>query len=192
MKKFFAVASIAAISFSAPSLRADLLGTKVSGSLTFNGGATNYFDPSRGFVPAGFGNSVSPDNVSIGPGVEFGYHDIFNLDTANFSANRLVIRDVCDFAGTGICLFGSSAFQMKFTDLAFTSAALQSNALGVAFSFAGDALTISFPGGGIENDNATASFLIGSAAQTPEPGTMALVGTGLLGAAGVIRRRFVA
>ncbi|GAC1358532.1 MAG: hypothetical protein NVSMB3_05590 [Acidobacteriaceae bacterium] len=191
MKKLIAVLAVAVVSLSATSLRADLLGTKVTGSLTFSGGTTNYFDPAFGFVPAGFGNSVSPVNVTIGSGVEFGFNDFLNRDTANFSASHLVVRDICHVEAE-FCP-GSGPFKMTSTDPAFTSATLLTNELGVSFLFAGDVLTVNFPGGLIPDNNATATFLIGSATgQTPEPGTMGLVGTGLLAAAGAVRRRFAA
>lgn len=191
MKRLLVVLAVAVVSLSATSLRADLLGTKVSGSLTFDDNPTNFFDPANGLVPAGYGNRSGPNNVTIGQGVEFGYRDPFNQDTANFGASTLIVRDLCRVFD-GIC-FGSDSFQMKFTDTAFTSARLLSNELGVSFSFSGDVLTINFPGGEIPDNNATAKFLIGSsAAQTPEPGTMGLVATGILGAAGAIRRRLAA
>jgi len=186
MKMYF-VALASVFFISATSLRADLLGTTVNGSLTFNGGSVNYFDAANGFVPARFGNSTSPNNVTIGSGVEFGFNDGVNRDIANFGANTLLVRDVCLLSG--VC--GSAPFLMRFTDLAFASASLTSNELGINFSFSGNVLTINFPGGVVPDSNATATFLIG-AAQTPEPGTMALVATGVLGAAGVLRRRLVA
>ena len=190
MKKALAVFAVAALSFSASSLRADLLGTKVNGTLNFNGGTTNYFDPANGFVPAGYGNSTSPNNVVIGPGVEFGFKDGINRDIANFSANQLVVRDVCLLGGD--CTI-NAPFKMTFTDTAFTSASLLSNDLNVTFSFAGDVLTVNYPGFFVADDNATAVFSIGTGgAPTPEPGTMGLVATGILGAAGAIRRRFIA
>lgn len=192
MKRLLVVLAVVGVSLSAASLRADLLGTKVSGSLTFNDDPTNFFDPINGQVPAGYGNSSGPNNVTIGKGVEFGYKDPFNRDTANFRASTLTIRDVCRVFD-GIC-FGSDSFQMKFADAAFTSARLLNNELGVNFSFSGDVLTINFEGGEIPDNNATAKFLIGSSAvaQTPELGTMGLVATGILGAAGAIRRRLAA
>lgn len=189
MKKLFAALAVAVISFSATSLRADLLGTKVNGSLTFAGGSVNYFDAANGFVPDGFGNSISPNNVVINSDVEFGFRDNINRDIANFSNTGLIVRDVCL---AGFDCTGNASFQMKFTDLAFSSATLLSNDLGVTYSFSGNTLTVNYPGGFVADNNATATFLIGSVAQTPEPGTMALVGTGLLGVVGTLRRRFAA
>ena len=190
MKKILAVLAVAFLSLSAASSRADLLGSKVNGSLTFGGfGTTNFFDPANGFVPAGYGNSTSPNNVVIGSGIEFGFNDSVNRDIANFSGTGLLVRDVCLAGGT---CGGNNTFVMTFTDLAFTSATLLTNSLGITYSFSGDTLTINYPGNFVDSGNATATFLIGTTAPTPEPGTMALVATGILGAAGAIRRRLAA
>ncbi len=188
MKKLLAVLAVAVTSFSATSLRADLLGTNVNGTLTFSGGSTNYFDPANGFVPTGAGNSVSPNGVVIGPGVEFSFNDTINRDVANFTGTGLTVRDAC--LGSFDCA-GNNTFQMTFTDTSFGAVTLLTNDLGITFSTAGDVITVNFPGGAVANSNATATFRIATA-QTPEPGTMGLVATGVLGAAGAIRRRFLA
>ena len=192
MKKLLCVVTVGIIALSASSLRADLLGSKVTGSLTFGPDKmTNYFDPATGFVPAeaGYGNSSSPKDVVINSLVEFGFSDDANRDTADFTGTRLTVRDVC-LAGSNCTV--NASFQMIFSDLAFGSAALLTNDLGVTFSFAGDVLTVNYPGQFVANDNATAVFGIGTAAQTPEPGTLGLVATGILGATGALRRRYLA
>ncbi len=189
MKRLFAVAALVFAYFSATSLRADLLGTHVSGSLTFSGGSVNYFDPLRGFVPTGYGNSVSPTNVTVGSDIEFGFKDFNNRDSANFTATGLAVRDVCL---ADLHCSGSVPFQMRFTDLTFSSAALLTNDLGVTFDFRGNTLTINYLPSPVRDDNAVAIFSLETAAATPEPGTIALVGTGIVGATGAIRRRYLA
>lgn len=190
MKKIVVLLALAFTSLSATSLRADLLGSRVSGSLTFAGNtAINYFDAVNGYVPADFGNSSSPNNVVINSGIEFGYRDDVNRDTANFTANGLTVRDVC-LVGANCTV--NNPFQMIFTDVAFGSASLLTNDLGVTFSFSGDTLTINYPGRFVADNNAIASFQIGTAAQTPEPGTLGLVATGIMGAAAALRRRLLA
>ena len=76
---------------------ADLIGTSVSGSAKFTSG-NNLFDPAFGIVPAGlFGNSPpnGPNNVIIGPEIEFGLVDPFaNTDTADFTGTQVTLKDV--------------------------------------------------------------------------------------------------
>jgi uncharacterized repeat protein (TIGR01451 family) len=107
----------------------------VTGSLKFNGGGTNFFDPNSGFVPAtGYENSSTFSNsttvpVTSGP-VEFGFNDGANLITADFDGATLVLQDVASNAA------GGSAQTYVFTDPAFS---------GLAVTKTGD----TFPGGGL-------------------------------------------
>jgi hypothetical protein len=57
------------------SVRADLVGTTVIGSLDFDSDNKNFYMPASGFVPAGFQNSAGAQNsktVVIVGGNEFG------------------------------------------------------------------------------------------------------------------------
>ncbi len=189
MKTLLAAFTVAALALSATSLRADLLGSKVSGTLNFGTSTTNFFNPAFGFVPSTYGNSSGANNVTIGPGVEFGFMDGANRDTANFTATGLTVGDVC-LLGTDCA--GNAPFIMTFTDPSFATAVLLTNSLGITFNLSGDILTIRDAGTTVPGGNATATFDLGSTAATPEPGTMGLVATGLLGAAGAMRRRLTA
>src|SRR5215213_9781498 len=92
-----------------------LLGTSVTGSLTFGAGSTNFFNPANGFVPPGFGNSSPGTNtVTIAePLVEFGFEDGANRDTANFTDNTLTNGDLVKGSG-------ASSWTMTFSDSAFS------------------------------------------------------------------------
>jgi hypothetical protein len=100
-----------------PPAMADLIGTNVSGVMTIEGFPNNnFFDPVEGFVPAGFGNSVSPINVLIGSGTEFGFQDFDNTDTVNFTGTQVTLLDVSEA--------GSRAITYSFTNAAFNGATI--------------------------------------------------------------------
>ena len=110
-----------------------------------------------------------------------------------------------DFTGSTLTFpaFASgrfSAFNATFADPYFSSFQLLSNSLvstGLAapltFSFSGDTLDIAYAGSS-SPAVATANFTYNQPATTtatPEPSTLALLGTGLFGIFGVARRQLL-
>lgn len=173
---------VAAAMFAASlSAYADGLGTSVTGVLHFQGLSANYFDPANGIVPPGYGNSSGP-TVVIGPGIEFGISDPGNTDTADFTGSTLLITDVIHTA--------AAPFEMDFTDSAFTGFTQLTNTSGFTYSFSGTTLKV-FYAGSLNSGLATTSFsyTTSNAAVTPELSTIALLGSGLLGVAGIVKRR---
>lgn len=187
MKRILSLFAVGVLSLSAHRVLADGIGTSVTGSLAFQGFPINFFDPANEGVPAGFGNHAGT-KVTIGSETEFGYRDAANLDTANFTGSTLTLSDT----GFGE---GQASFVMKFTDPDFTGFSMISNGLGVNFSFAGDTLTVKFDGGDFTGSKTTVLAYAPNQSQTgvtPEPATLALLGTGMLAGAGVVRKRLFA
>jgi hypothetical protein len=174
-----AVGALASVTIAA---HADGTGTSVTGGLYFAGGSTNYFDPANGFVPAGYGNDAGT-TVVIGPGIEFGFADSANTDTADFTGSTLTVTDTVKETG------GNNPFEMTFTDPAFTGFTQTGAADGYTYTFSGDTLDVFWPGGSVQDGQAFTGNFTYSTAATPEPSSLMLLGTGLLGFVGAMRRR---
>jgi hypothetical protein len=165
MKKLFLGAALSTfISAHATSL----VGTSVTGQVQYGGSGPNYFDPSLGFVPAGYLN-VGGTTVTIsGSATEFAVDDFLNLQTANFTANQLIITDVSTLLAVD--------FRMSFKNAAFVGATLSEASDtflngGATAALSGDTITVNVPGFTAEG-TFSAVFNIGlPSASVPEGGT---------------------
>ncbi len=174
-----------AILFSALALpaNASLVGTSVTGSLTFGRDRSNYFDPGYGFVPSGYLN-VSGTTVTISnSAVEFGFNDGSSRISANFFDSQLTVSDLIETSGP------SNSFQMIFTDSAFTGQYLipVSDSFPLAgYSVVGDVMTLDYPGGNpAVGQTLNATFAV---TPVPEPSTLGLISISIL-AAFLLHRR---
>lgn len=72
---------------------ADLLGTSVSGTLSFPQDPTNWFDPANPFVPTGFLNVTGTTVVISNPDLEFGFDDGLSAISVDFTGSKLLLKD---------------------------------------------------------------------------------------------------
>ncbi len=167
---------------------ASLIGESVTGEINFAGGSTNFFDPANGFVPASTLNS-SGTTVTIGdPDVEFGIQDPFNFDSADFSANGVVISDEVLLDAI------NNNWTMTFTSSAFTGLTLTEVSDdflygGVTGTLSGDTLTFSWAGGSVFAGEPMTAIYTLAAVPLPAGGLLLLTGAGALGLFGRRRRK---
>jgi len=182
----FAVA-LCAVAFALPSW-ADLVGTNVTGSLTFSGNLQNFYDPQNGSVPpTGYENSSSAYNSPTVPisntAIEFGFSGGGNLDVTDFTATGFTFSITSSTAG------GSPGLQLRLSDPVFADLTLK-NVFdnypneGFSFSLTGDTISVYSPGFSGTGDY-RAEFTLTSA--IPEPASFGLC-FGLI-ALGMWRRR---
>ena len=160
---------------------AALVGTSVTGSLTFAGDPSNYFDPGYGFVPATGYLNISGGTVTISnSAVEFGFDDGFSRIAADFSGTQLVLTDLAEAGGP------NNSFQMMFTDSAFAMQYLSpvSDSFPLtSYSVSGDVMTINYGGSTpLLGQVLSATFNV---VPIPEPSTLGFVFASALAALGI-------
>lgn len=184
--RFLLISGLVLIACAMPS-RASLLGTAVTGNLTFLGNPLNYFDPANGFVPAtGFENSSGTTVTIAEPAIEFGAVFPANTDTGNFTATQLIVTDIVNSTGTNI------PFTMTFSDAAFSGLSVSkvsdtfANG-GTTASLTGNTLTVAWNGGLVNPGTLQAVYNL-TTTTVPEPASWALLLVGIA-AVGQFRRK---
>jgi hypothetical protein len=164
----------------------------LTGSLFFNGGGPNYYDPANGFVPAGFSNSSSNIVTVAGFPITFGYQDGTNTDNTTFSsATSFTFQDQVTNSG------GNASITLQFVSSVagfFTGFAKQSDNFPGGFtdtiSSDGTTITLNWAGGSVTNGQVFDATFVGTAVNpVPLPGALPLFASGLVGLGLLGRRR---
>ena len=175
----------------------------------------NFLDSSTGAVPPGFGNSNTNGTAVIGSGIEFGATNGSDFLTIDFTGTTATLTDTCLNSGCGSTSITIAMYSPYITGYSLVSNSLPNTVFsyGNTFYFPGDAGALTFfgasgfTGGSITFDYtsitppppATQSLRLASFSRfaapaadppsaVPEPASFGLVGMGLLGLAGCIRR----
>lgn len=188
MKLLVASLVLAGMAVVTPKLHADPV-------LTVNGGVVG-----ATFVETPIVNGfqwVYTDNtagLSLDPPFAYSDNNVFTATFTDVAGVKLLnVNDVC--ANLGVLIPAPScAVGFTFTDVGVGTPFLISNAslLGV-FSFNASVDTLGVTVADVSVGGGSAQFGFGQPpAATPEPGSLGLLGTGVLGVAGVVRRRILA
>ena len=175
----------------------------------------NFMDSSTGAVPPGYGNSNTHGTAVIGSGIEFGVTNGSELLTIDYTGSTVTLTDACLNSGCGSTPYTVGFYSPYITGYSLVSSSglnavysygdtryFPGNAGALTFfgdpGFSGFSITFDYtsiaPPPPATQSLQLASFSRFAALAAdpppavPEPASFGLVGTGLLGLAGCIRR----
>jgi hypothetical protein len=175
----------------------------------------NFLDSSTGAVPPGYGNSNTNGTAVIGSGIEFGASNGSDLLTIDFTGTTATLTDTCLNSGCGNTSITVAMYSPYITGYSLVSATFPNtvfsygdtryfpgNAGSLTFfgdpGFAGASVTFDYtsitppapatPSLQLASFSRLAAPIADPPSAVPEPASFGLVGTGLLGLAGCIRR----
>jgi hypothetical protein len=180
-------------------------GSTIYDATSSNGGTGNPADSDPLFTM-----SFIKDGVFLGTLTQDIYADVAIIGVSNipvaggtvYSTGGGIFDLLTSSAGWGLALDVASGFQVTYnqTSINFLGSGLASNIYGQSLPFGlaiGDPVQISFSTGNLTNVTSSGGYLTGFnssgtgevAGTVPEPGTLLLLGTGLVGIASFARRR---
>ena len=186
-----------------------------AGDVPLQPSGINFLDSGTGAVPPGYGNSNTNGTAVIGSGIEFGVSNGSELLTIDYTGTTVTLTDTCLNSGCGNTQYTIAFYSPYITGYSLVSSSglnavysygdtryFPGNAGALTFfgdpGFSGYSITFDYtsiaPPPPATQSLRLASFSPFAALAAdpppavPEPASFGLVGTGLLGLAGCIRR----
>ncbi len=187
MKTLYACTALL-LSLATTNLHADTFAVSLK-----TGGATDLLVE----TPIAGGYQFTYENVSLGASI--GIPPVVSASDSTFLATYVVsngigalnVTDVCAKVTVDTPLAPCQQFAFSFTDLALPIGTVISADLGTSVLATANVASFAIAGGSVALGGGEVDFSAPPPAATPEPSSLALVGTGLVGVSQLVRRRYL-